>query len=91
MVHVYLPFSAGVATKLRDEIEAKYGFRLFNRIAVADVVADALTDTGAEKGNLQESYFELTVGDNLMALSNTQVHEIFTHFVSAGLDYRELV
>lgn len=87
MVHVYLPFSADVASKLRDEVEAKYGFRLFNRIADADTIANALIH--AE--NPQESYFELTVGDNLMALSNTLVHEIFTHFVSTGIDYRELV
>ena len=69
MMHVVLPFSVDCAEAARDQIVLQDGLRLFGR---------------AIKIGEKESYFELTVGDNLLGISDNQVAEVFERFIVIG-------
>jgi threonine aldolase len=59
MLHIHLPVSRERAVEIRQDVAERHGIWLFNRINHA-----ALPDT---------SYFELYVGDNLLAASDERV------------------
>lgn len=73
MVHVYLPFRAEIANKVRAEIEEQYSIKMFG---------NALTSDKPE-----ECYFELTVGENLLGLTDLKVHLIFSYLIDNGIEY----
>jgi threonine aldolase len=61
MLHVHLPVSRERALEIRSELAERHGIWIFHRISHG-----VLPDT---------SYFELYVGDNLLALSEDRVRE----------------
>jgi threonine aldolase len=69
MLHLHLPVSRERALEIRRELAAEHGYWLFNRINHA-----ALPDT---------SYFELYVGDNLLAADDDKVREGLALFARA--------
>ncbi|HIG66397.1 MAG TPA: threonine aldolase [Porticoccaceae bacterium] len=71
MVHVYLPFRAEIANKVRAEIEEQYSIKMFGNAMSFDIP--------------EESYFELTVGENLLGLSDSEVHLIFSYLIETGI------
>lgn len=64
LFHVYFPVSVSRAMALRDQIATEHGIWLFNRASHA-----ALPN---------QCYIEWVVGDNLLALSDTQVLAVLT-------------
>lgn len=69
MLHLHLPVSRERAQAIRGELAERHGVWLFNRIS---------------HGVLPEtSYFELYVGDNLLAATDEQVREALARFAAA--------
>jgi len=66
MLHLHLPVSRERALAIRDALAEEHGIWLFNRVSHG-----VLTDT---------SYFELYVGDNLLAASDEQVRAALARF-----------
>jgi threonine aldolase len=69
MLHLHLPVSREQALSVRARLAAEHGIWIFNRINHA-----ALPGT---------SYFELYVGDNLLAMPDQQVREALALFAAA--------
>jgi threonine aldolase len=69
MMHIILPFSVDCAEAARDKIAEMERIRLFGR---------------ALKMGETESYFELTIGGNLLGIPDEQVAELFERFMIAG-------
>jgi threonine aldolase len=77
MVHVYLPFSVEAANRARDQVEAEYSIQIFKGAAVAD--------------DPEQSYFELSVGENLLHLSDERIQAIFSKLISVGIQQQEAI
>jgi hypothetical protein len=66
MLHLHLPVGCERALAIRAELAERHGIWLFNRISHG-----VLPDT---------SYFELYVGDNLLAVPEARLHEALRLF-----------
>ena len=69
MLHLHLPVSRERALAIRDELAERHGIWLFNRVSHG-----VLPDT---------SYFELYVGDNLLAASDERIRTALDRFAAA--------
>jgi threonine aldolase len=69
MLHLHLPVSRERALEIRNRLAEEHGVWMFNRVSHA-----ALPGT---------SYFELYVGDNLLAMPNQQVRDALALFAQA--------
>ena len=69
MLHLHLPVSRERALSIRDELAERHGVWLFNRVNHG-----VLPDT---------SYFELYVGDNLLAATDEQVRTALDKLAAA--------
>lgn len=69
MLHIHLPVSRERALAIRDELAERHGIWIFNRVGHGVLPAS--------------SYFELYVGDNLLAASDARVREAVARLAEA--------
>jgi threonine aldolase len=70
MIHIYLPFSADIATAARDGVAEKTEIWMFGRAAPTD--------------DPNTSYFELYVGDVIASLSEEKIRQAFACLFDLG-------